>query len=375
MVSFEVDRAGVVLVGDGEDDGDANQQQVPPPLRPADSISSVSQAAALAAAAVAPTTSALSSSSAQSFRLRRHLPPSGAASNALGDNSDADKSIPVHHRAQSLIRITVPRVGIRACSTPLPTTARTSGGGGGKEVDAAVSGGERHGHPEGARRAGDDAFGLVVTVTAESLEGHLEMDDPGTSIVPMSPPTPSTTVRHICPHPPFDEADVRDGSGVAVRETHCLRWLAIRKVSFSTGAAVATSRDAKNLNSQNSAGRVPTSAQNMSGGRPGNSGSASPPFSSGTEEAVGDDGLAMEGLWAEWSPVLFFLAGKSGAMVRICTVPGTRYQVYDIGHGVGAIASMFKWSRQSTTGGLHYLLVRGLIFLQGEASKHFWNAC
>ncbi|CAM9429344.1 unnamed protein product, partial [Laminaria digitata] len=37
-------------------------------------------------------------------------------------------------------------------------------------------------------------------------------------------------------------------------------------------------------------------------------------------EAAGaeEDGVSVEGLWATWSPALFFLAGKSGAMIISC---------------------------------------------------------
>lgn len=387
VVSFEVDRAGVVLVGDDEDAVDAANQQHIPPLRSTDSRDGVSKAAAqaaiAAAAAAAPTTPARSSS-APSFLFRRHSSPLSTGANAPGDNSDADKSAAAPHRATNLIRITVPRVGIRACSIPLPPppTARPRDSGRGKKVDAAGGGGggggERRDRPRGTRLAEGDAYGLAMTVTAESLEGHLEMDDPGASVAPIS-------------FPPFDKAEERDGPGVAtppsstmsstfspdalsanrsttgglsaasgvapsffaavdepqssassvgrsarssaqaratpLRETHRLRWLAIRKVSFRTGAA-------KPANAQNAAGKSPTSAQKVLGGRPGSGGSVLP-LLSGKVKAPEVEGLAMEGLWAEWSPVLFFLAGKSGAMVRT-----TRAQEMASGTGVVTFASM-----------------------------------
>lgn len=341
-VSFEVDRTGVVLVLGGENAGDAASPQQVPPL-----CSRGNRRRNGASKAAAAPSEPVRSSSAPSFRFRRHSSPLGAAAAAPGDSSDANRSATAHHRAANLIRLTIPRVGIRACSAPLPTATARRGdiSDRRKEVEAASGGGEGVGRP--------GTYGLAVTVTAESLEGHLEMDDPGTATVPtFFPPLheakerrdgsgvgtpPSSTRRSTSPpdvssgnrtsagdvsvvdEPQSSSSSVGSSScssaetpAMLLRETHCLRWLVIRNVSFRAGTAQLV--DAENV-----ARKVPASADKVSGGRRGGSGSALQ-FLSGKEEDVGGEGLSVDGLWAEWSPVLFFLAGTSGAMVRMCTI-------------------------------------------------------
>lgn len=85
-------------------------------------------------------------------------------------------------------------------------------------------------------------------------------------------------------------------------ETHRLRWLAVRKLSFRMAEPPSF---------------PVASASDGSKGAEAGGGAASVGRTPGVEAAgVEEDGVSVEGLWAEWSPALFFLAGKSGAMVR-----------------------------------------------------------
>lgn len=173
-----------------------------------------------------------------------------------------------------MIRLTIPSVGIRACSA----THRPSDSGA-TDTTAAAN----------RPRAGEEILRSrppVLTVTAESLEGHLEMEDPETS-----------TQRFRLPSAVLPETVDSPVQPVATRpgENHRLRWLAVRKVSFRAGAEEA--------------GAV--GGRRELGGRRGSASSCS-----SQQGVVVEDGLAMDGVWAEWSPALFYLAGKSGAMVR-----------------------------------------------------------
>ncbi|CAM9796483.1 unnamed protein product, partial [Ectocarpus sp. 8 AP-2014] len=195
---------------------------------------------------------------AQPGAARSHPPPGS-------DGSDAGEAgVGKAAAAATIVRLTFPRVGIRACSTAVALATA----------------------PPSSREVVGTSGGASVTVSAESVEGHFEVEDPGTMVPPPPPPGPSGQ-------------EPQDSTAVATprRETHRLRWLAIRKATFVTGGS--RSGGAESV---------------VSGGRRGSSGRSGvpvPPIAA----AAGVDGLAVEGVWAEWSPALFFLAGQSGAMI------------------------------------------------------------
>ncbi|CAN0193289.1 unnamed protein product [Ectocarpus sp. 12 AP-2014] len=216
---------------------------------------------------------------AQLGAARTH-PPSGS------DGSDAGEDGVGTAAAATIIRLTVPRVGIHACSTAVALAAA----------------------PPSSREVVGTWGGASVTVSAESLEGHFEVEDPGTMVSPPPPPPPGPsgqephdstagkTERHDAVLPEEATAEV----ATPQRETHRLRWLAIRKATFVTGGARSVGGESV-----------------LSGGRRGSSGRSGvpvPPLAVAAAVA-GEDGLAVEGVWAEWSPALFFLAGQSGAMI------------------------------------------------------------
>lgn len=276
------------------------------------------------------------------------------ASNNAGADADLQEG------GATLIRLTVPRVAIRVCS---PSSVVLPGG---------------RGAGLGPRtREGGSA--PTVTVTAKWLEGHLEMEDPGARVVPPVPtpsqsPSPSDIPVRLSPttstlgnadatvdggaggSPPFDEAptvtaegvsssgQARDGAvgssevrndasrppplllGVPRGETHRLRWLAVRKLSFRMAEpppfpATSAPDDSRGAGTSGGVASVDQRAsvrRTSPGGNRRDHGSGTPVGRPPGVEAAGveEDGVSVEGLWAEWSPALFFLAGKSGAMVR-----------------------------------------------------------
>ncbi|CAM9609383.1 unnamed protein product, partial [Scytosiphon promiscuus] len=191
-------------------------------------------------------------------------PPANPLGDPAGLSAGSGSARPSAQRGATTVRLTIPRIGIRA----LP--------------------------------ARDEGFGQPsLTLTTESLEGHLEMEDPTIS---------------VCPPPAGSQAAEETGETTTrLGENHRLRWLAVRKVSYRAGAA-AKPREAGSVGGQDEARQLP--GREQGGGRRGSSGSASAFSPQGEEGVLVEDGLAMEGVWAEWSPALFYLAGKSGAMVR-----------------------------------------------------------
>lgn len=428
VIVFDVDLAGIVVVGDGDGDGGGGGDN-PQHLRRGRAASvGGGIAAGLSAEACGSGKSDTTSSASNSSSVgvggvggggdgdfgeggRRGFSVA-AGSDRVGSEADLQGG------GASLLRLTVPRVAIRVCSPSSMGLPRGSGAG------------------LGARpRQGGAA--PTVTVTAKWLEGHLEMEDPGVRVVPplpapsqspppLSPPsevvpvsvtlTPpskvplstsptastlvgaNTTTGGAGTSPPLStsavalsvssspcppESGERDGEkarsspvclpapapsavvdeapiavtaarvpssrlssgagndagrprppppsppptllGATRWETHRLRWLAVRKLSFRMGEPASLPASfAGGLEGAGTSNGVPSADQTAGVRR-------SPPGGDrrdyGSDTTVGemaeieateveDDGLSVEGLWAEWSPALFFLAGKSGAMVR-----------------------------------------------------------
>lgn len=277
VLDFEVDRAAVVLVGGGGDDDPRAQ-------RPADGESGTkAPAPAAAAAAAAGTPSGGGIRTSGSPRGSRSAASAAADLPPGSDGSDAGEA--AVGAAATIIRLTVPRVGIRACSTAVALAAA----------------------PPSSREVAGASGGASVTMSAQSVEGHFEVEDPGTMVPLPPPPGPSGQEPQDSTAGKAERRDaVLPAAAAAVatpqRESHRLRWLAIRKATFVTGGS--RSGGAESV---------------VSGGRRGSSGRSGvpvPPIAAAAA-ASGVDGLAVEGVWAEWSPALFFLAGQSGAMVRI----------------------------------------------------------
>ena len=419
VVVFEVDLAGIVVAGDGDGGGDVSGSDIGSGGgggggggdvqhgRPTRSASGGGKAGGLSVVARGP------GISDDNSNRNRSMNGVGGGGIGVGGRRDFSASAAGVSRTDSLppdiagtdddlqgggatlIRLTVPRVAIRVCS---PSSVVLPSG---------------RGAVFGARtREGGSA--PTVIVTAKWLEGHLEMEDPGTRVVPplptpsqtqsqtqsqsqsQSPPPPpvipvessptASTLGNVetvdggagvspplsalsdnassasglpeigagcceetqsssacapaptpTPVPPAAVVGVptvtaegvsgsgksEDGAvglsemgndasrpspppppllGAPRGETHRLRWLAVRKLSFRMAEPPSFP--------------VASSPDGSKGAGTGG-GAASVGRTPGVEAAgVEEDGVSVEGLWAEWSPALFFLAGKSGAMVR-----------------------------------------------------------
>lgn len=394
MVSFQVDRAGVVLVDDDEDDdGELRARSTCSAYRGG---GREDEALGTAAPSVVD-------------RLGRRLSASTSADEASFDDGSVaagmDAATIVHRRA-TLVRLNVPRIGIRACSAPAAHLPLPVSGESGEGTNH-----EQHALGAGWSEEGGGA-GPSVSVTAEWLEGYLEMEDPGTIAVPPLPPPSLSTSSPLVPPPrgpmasavnrreintdggvggvplsslpppPLDKStchvaplngaskgcpkaylcvppsaasaaaaaaseppassvsetaatisgpageqltprsagDARRPSiqGSPPGEIHRLRWLAVRMLSFKMGEdiAAATARPVPARSRASSAGSGVDAAEERAERDGGADGDRRCSGDGSQVVAVEQDGVSVEGLWAEWSPALFFLAGKSGATVR-----------------------------------------------------------
>lgn len=117
------------------------------------------------------------------------------------------------------------------------------------------------------------------------------------------------------------------------RHTHRLRWLSVNKISVivrsgeiaDIRAAAATAEGVANSGEPESAGVILGDAEDDGGPPKKGKSIVSTVGSSARLSQVGgamaavssETEVAVDGVWAEWSPALFFLAGKAGAMVRM----------------------------------------------------------
>lgn len=365
-LSFQVGRTSVVVVADGKShDVEGIQQDC--------SANSSREVAEFGSRVCSGDLRKLSSASTSS-----HL------SFDADEGSVMDTENSIQQRTATLIRLTVPRIGIRASSTSLIGSSAAKRRG---RIDRTST---EH-CPE--VKLVEEETGPSIYVTTKLLESYLEVEDPGISVVPppltacsqatpgqaafidddidvckagarppssslrngLNPQVPLRTSFPLFPkcddvdHPgvgrlpasmvevgnplssPVDASFVsspvgtrfeKEGVGATsafsgkanrpvsdeVPETHRLRWLAVRKLSFTKGTvpskfgvSAGQAEGAKGVNARIEQKRVDESSTT---------------FSSKTEGAViREDGVVVQDVWAEWSPALFFVAGKSSAMV------------------------------------------------------------
>lgn len=323
-------------------------------------------------------------------------------SSASRDAAGHDDRVPLS--GGTLLRLSIPRLALRASSGPneaeeAPEAATPSGPG---DAGQAARG-------EGQGRAGSGASEprvSRVSVSAEWLEGHLEVGDPGdgmSSATPEeegvgagspAPPLPSSdpevpgsndrrrtkseipsSSRAISDDPvgapSGSEEEVpmpvpRSGSALLPRRSggHRLRCLVARKVSVAVRPSRRSGGRAAGL-------EITASTPEDDGGAEGDNGSVQEDDGLGDRCQPGAGGgaaagplVAVEGLWAEWTPALFFVLGRSGAMVSNACV-GAFVELPALRQG---LVGMRRGSRPELDATVFLFF-----FLCSEVVREFWD--
>lgn len=215
VIAFEVDRAGVVLVGECPDaeqhqhQQQAQQQRKNDPHLKRGSFAHVSAGEEHAEGLNSTIPAALSAKILRRQQSTASTSTFMSADDSMGASSvdpltyaaDTEAhNLQQRRRVVTLIRLSVPRVGVRARSASAVTLLRVADSGrerAGKDVSADIDGPE--GKPDDdnfSRRKNwvTDKEGPSLYVSAKSLEGYLEMEDPGTDVIPLlavaPPPAP-----------------------------------------------------------------------------------------------------------------------------------------------------------------------------------------
>lgn len=287
--------------------------------------------------------------------------PSGVPStksNADGANTSSDAvetrrgALQPRRNSSDRLRLTIPRIAVRACS-PVVGDAEVvvgprlcPGGSCGAESKAKTA--------ADASDVSSSSGGVIsggglpsITVAAEWLEGHLEMDDPGCT--PFALPQkqhalfgglPSIGVVDRAPSPVLN----RSVAPAWQEDAHRLRWLSVRKVSFGVGPTGLAETggdgcrpaldvdggvevvvdDGGGALDANEGGSVESgdgsrvaAASTLGRLESGDEAQQTKLAKLAKQAKQGQVGVKVDGVWAEWSPPLFFLAGKAGAMVSV----------------------------------------------------------
>lgn len=251
-------------------------------------------------AAVAPLDGVLNASSKPIPQVSSSTPSTKPTTNGANMTSDVAearrRSLGQRKKSSNRLRLTIPRIAIRACSSAavagdaqlvLEPKLCLGGSRGGAESRTKMStdvGDGRRSSSGGVLSGG----GLPsIAIAAEWLEGHLEMEDTG--FTTFAPPQKK---RGLFGGPPLIGGIEQASSPVVAtseksawqEDAHRLRWLSVRKVSVGIGQ---------------------TGIERMTGDE------------CRSASNVDEVGVNLDGVWAEWSPPLFFLAGKAGATVSV----------------------------------------------------------